>query len=103
MNRSAERHWIQLKLTGKRSNRSAIGARIVCRAGGRRQTAEVANSVGLGSARDLRVHFGLGDSATAELEIYWPSGTVQRTGVVKADRLLRIEEPPAAPSRPGQG
>src|SRR6202043_556099 len=31
MNRSPLRHWLQLKLTGVRSNRSAIGARVVCR------------------------------------------------------------------------
>lgn len=93
MNRSPQRHWLQLKLSGTRSNRSALGARIICRAGGRAQTAEVANSVGLGSASDLRVHFGLGDDTKADLEIRWPSGTKQRIAEVKADQCLRLEEP----------
>ncbi|HEY7212723.1 MAG TPA: CRTAC1 family protein [Bryobacteraceae bacterium] len=100
MNRSPRRRWLQLKLTGTSSNRSALGARVVCRAGGRTQNAEVSNSVGLGSASDLRVHFGLGDSATADLEIHWPSGIVQQMAAVKADQCLPLEEPRAKSSKP---
>lgn len=93
MNRTPPRHWLQLKLAGTRSNRSGLGARVICRAGGRTQTAEVANSVGLGSASDLRVHFGLGGSISAEVQVHWPSGTVQKLGTVEANRQLRVEEP----------
>ena len=31
MNRSPARHWLQLKLRGQQSNRSALGARVTCR------------------------------------------------------------------------
>jgi hypothetical protein len=30
-------HWLQLRLTGRKSNRSAIGAEVRCIAGSRRQ------------------------------------------------------------------
>jgi hypothetical protein len=100
MNRSPQRHWIQLKLTGTRSNRSALGARVVCRAGGHTQVAEVANSVGFASASDLRVHFGLGESTKAALEIHWPSGGVQSLPDVAADQRLNVEEPASVASKP---
>ncbi len=93
MNRSPLQHWLQLKLKGTRSNSSALGAKVICRAGQHTQTAYVANSVGYASASDLRVHFGLGDEGKASLEIHWPSGTVQELKDVSSDQRLRIEEP----------
>jgi len=98
MNRSPQLHWLQLKLNGTRSNRSALGTRVICRAGRRAQVAEVANSVGFASASDLRVHFGLGNDIKAALEIHWPSGEVQILPDVKADQRLTINEPAPASS-----
>ena len=63
---SPARHWLQLRLTGRKSNRSAIGAEVRCRAGGRLQVRTVSGSVGYASTSDLTVHFGLGD-ATARV------------------------------------
>jgi hypothetical protein len=94
MNRSPVRHWLQLKLTGVRSNRSAIGARVVCR-GQRTQVSTVSNSVGYASASDLRIHFGLADDRKVSLEIYWPSGAVQKMADVASDQLLQVSEPAA--------
>lgn len=54
---------------------------------GARKLRGVANSVGLSSASELRVHFGLGDDAKADLEIRWPSGTVQTLGVTPVSSL----------------
>jgi hypothetical protein len=92
MNRSPVRHWLQLKLTGTRSNRSAIGARVVCR-GQRTQVSTVSNSVGYASASDLRIHFGLADDRRVSLEIYWPSGAVQKMAGIASDQLLQVIEP----------
>lgn len=104
MNRSPARHWLQLKLKGRRSNRSALGARVVCRSSKRTQVRSIANSIGYASSSDLRVHFGLGEELKATLEIHWPSGMVQRLADVKADQQLEVEEPnpPSSPlpSRP---
>ncbi|HEY7352271.1 MAG TPA: CRTAC1 family protein, partial [Terriglobales bacterium] len=92
MNRTPAQHWLTLKLHGTRSNRSAIGARVVCR-GKRTQVATVSNSVGYASASDLRVHFGLGEDRSVALEIHWPSGTRQELKDVEADQILQITEP----------
>jgi hypothetical protein len=87
------RHWLQLKLTGQRSNRSAIGAEIRCQAAGRKQIRTVSSSVGYASSSDLTVHFGLGESTRAVVEIRWPSGMVQKLGGLAADQRLNILEP----------
>jgi hypothetical protein len=94
MNRGARRHWLEVKLRGTRSNRSAIGAKVICQAGGRRQVRWVSNSVGYASASDLRLHFGLDDTPhPLSLEIRWPSGMTQKITDVAADRILEIVEP----------
>ncbi len=93
MNESSAGHWLKLKLEGRQSNRSALGARIVCRSGGYSQVAWVANSVGYASASDLRVHFGLGgEKRVKEIEILWPSGVIQRMRDVAADQIVRVVE-----------
>jgi hypothetical protein len=100
MNRTPMRHWLQLKLRGRRTNRCALGARVICRSGGRTEVRSVRNSVGYASSSDLRVHFGLGDLRRASLEIHWPSGIVQHLADVAADQQLEIEEPHPASSQP---
>ena len=93
----ANRHWLQLRLTGSRSNRSAIGAVVHCQSGTLSQSHTVTTSVGYASSSDLTVHFGLAEAATAVIEIHWPSGLVQKLGDVAADRRIAIQEPnPAA-------
>jgi hypothetical protein len=93
MNRSPERHWLQLKLHGTQSNRSAIGARVVCRSGGRTQVKTVTNSVGYASSSDLRVHFGLDADRTASVEIHWPSGVMQQLSDLHVDQRMDVVEP----------
>ena len=92
MNRSPQQHWLQLKLKGTRSNRSALGAKVICHSGPRSQTLFVANSVGYGSTSDLRLHFGLGSERKGTVEIHWPSGTVQQLKEVTCDQCLSVEE-----------
>jgi hypothetical protein len=87
------RRWLQLRLSGRRSNRSAIGAEVRCHAGGRSQIRTVTSSVGYASSSDLTVHFGLGEATRAVVEIRWPSGTVQTLGDVAVDQRLNLTEP----------
>ena len=87
------RHWLQVRLSGRKSNRSAIGAEIRCRAAGRLQLRTVSGSMGYGSTSDLTVHFGLGDAPRAAVEIRWPSGRVQNLGDAAADQRLNLTEP----------
>ncbi len=45
------------------------------------------------SSSDKRVHFGLGpETRIRELEIKWPSRTVQTLKDIKAEQFLTIEE-----------
>jgi hypothetical protein len=88
-------HWLLVALTGTKSNRDAIGARIELRLpAGRKLHGHVSPSAGFLSSSDRRVHFGLGaEAAVASIRIDWPSGAVQELSEVKADQVLRVEEP----------
>ena len=87
------RHWLMVKLVGTQSNRSAIGARVRCTAGGAMQTGEVRGGGSYVSQNDLRVHFGLGAATTVErLEVRWPNGRLEEWRGVAADRILTVRE-----------
>jgi len=86
-------HWLSVKLVGTTSNRSAIGARVRCTAGGATQTGEVRGGGSYISQNDLRVHFGLGTApAVGRLEVRWPSGLVEEWSDVAVDRILTLRE-----------
>jgi hypothetical protein len=87
-----QNNWITIKTVGVKSNRSGIGARIVCTTGDHHQMDEVRSGGSYISQSDLRVHFGLGAAKTADLEIRWPSGTVDRIAGVKANQVLVVRE-----------
>jgi enediyne biosynthesis protein E4 len=86
-------HWLKIKLIGSQSNRSAIGARVTCRYGGKRQVQEVLAQSSFYSCNDQRLHFGLGSATTADLEIRWPSGLLQQLRSVKPDQIFSVKEP----------
>ncbi|PYV98638.1 MAG: RNA-binding protein, partial [Acidobacteria bacterium] len=45
------------------------------------------------SSNDPRVHFGLGaDTVIKEIELKWPSGTIQLLHNVRADQFLTVSE-----------
>jgi hypothetical protein len=85
-------HWIKLKCVGTRSNRSGIGARVICAAGDRRQMDEVRSGGSYISQNDLRVHFGLGEARQADVEVRWPSGLVEKFPGLAADRIYVVTE-----------
>ena len=88
-------HWLLLSLKGSRSNRDGMGAKITLTLpSGKKQSNHVSTAHGIYSASDKRVHFGLGaETAVRELEIRWPSGTIQKLENVQAGQLLPITEP----------
>jgi hypothetical protein len=88
-------HWLELDLVGTVSNRDAIGAALkVITPSGRILYNHVSVSVGFMSSSQKRVHFGLGrDSSARSIEVRWPSGAIQNLIDVRADRVIRIEEP----------
>jgi hypothetical protein len=92
-NTGGPQHWLAVKLRGTKSNRDAVGARVVLTSGGRRQTREVTCGSGYLSNQSLVQHFGLGDATDAEeVEVRWPSGASTLLFHVPGDRLLHIAE-----------
>jgi hypothetical protein len=85
-------HWLKLKLVGTKSNRSAIGARVLVRYSGRTQIQEVLSQSSYYSCNDSRLHFGIGGASTADLVIHWPSGLTEKYSGVQCDRLLTFQE-----------
>ena len=81
---SGNRHWIKVKLTGTQSNRSAIGARVTVRYGGKIQTQEVMAQSSYLSVNDSRLHFGLG-----AVECAWISKFAGRMVERRSSRLFR--------------
>jgi hypothetical protein len=90
----SQRRWLEVDLTGTKSNRDAVGARIIVKAGGRMLTRELTAGDGYGSQNTLRQHFGLGDAAQVdELVVKWPrSGITQKFSNVAVNRFIGITE-----------
>ena len=94
-----ENNWIKIRTIGTKSNRSGIGARVICtthsagEAKPHQQIDEVRSGGSYISQSDLRVHFGLGKAAKVDvLEIRWPSGHVDTLKDVKANQLICVKE-----------
>jgi len=85
-------HWIKVKLIGVKSNRSAIGAKVICHYGKRKQAQAVLAQSSFYSVSDKRLHFGLGKVTTVDLEIIWPLGLKEKITNVPADQLVVIRE-----------
>ena len=92
-------NWIKVRTIGTKSNRSGIGARIVCEtrppaeSKPHRQIDEVRSGGGYFSQNDLRVHFGLGKAEKVDvLEIRWPSGQVDTLKDVKVNQVVYVKE-----------
>jgi hypothetical protein len=85
-------HWLKVKLIGTKSNRSAIGARVIVHYSGKKQAQAVTSQSSFYSANDPRLHFGLGNEKAADVEVFWPSGSVDRLKNVSADQLIVIKE-----------
>jgi hypothetical protein len=85
-------HWLKVLLVGTKSNRSAIGAQVVATYGDRKQAQAVLAQSSYLSVSDRRLHFGLGQASSADLEIRWPNGQTEKVASVAADRLVVIEE-----------
>src|SRR6185312_3715938 len=84
--------WIKVLLEGTKSNRSAIGARVIVSYGGRKQAQAVMAQSSYLSVNDRRLHFGLGKETKARVEVYWPSGNVEAVEPIPSNQLVIIRE-----------
>jgi hypothetical protein len=90
-------HWIELVLTGTKSNRNAIGARVTVRgtAAGKERVwvNEVRSGSSYSSSSDLRLHFGIGPTPVLkEVEVSWPSGLKEVFPAPPIDRISQLTE-----------
>lgn len=86
-------HRVLFRMVGSKSNRMAIGARVLVSAGGMTQIDEVRAGGSYNSSNDTRLHFGLGKEAImSRVEVRWPSGLHQEFRNVAADAMYEIGE-----------
>lgn len=85
-------HWLTFKLIGTKSNRDGIGAVITVVAGGSTQRGFCRSGSSYLSANDLRVHFGLGAAARADVTIRWPSDTIDHLRDLPVDHIWTVRE-----------
>jgi hypothetical protein len=89
--------WLQIRLEGRASNRSGVGAKIRLRAllSGEPvwQMREISSKTGFMSQGELVAHFGLADAAMADsLLVEWPSGYTDTLVNVGVNQFLFIIE-----------
>lgn len=90
-------NFLNVRLTGTKSNRSAIGARVTVVSEGRAMIDEVMSGTSFYSQNSFTLHFGLGKAAQAErVEVRWPNGDVQTWEKVAGGRTVHLTEGSAA-------
>ncbi|MFO0981075.1 MAG: VCBS repeat-containing protein [Planctomycetota bacterium] len=90
-------HWLTIRLTGVKTNKSAIGARIRAHIVEPTGERDVYAYVGCGSSfgnQSLQQEMGMGRaSKVAYLEVFWPvTGLTQRFENVPLDKFIHIDE-----------
>ncbi|MBI2804355.1 MAG: CRTAC1 family protein [Planctomycetes bacterium] len=98
LGKTLKHNYVKIRLEGAGTcNKSAVGSRVIVKAGGKTFTRQVEAGTGSGCQNDLTLHFGLG-SATgpADVTIHWAGGGVStqridlnRTVVVRKALLPR--------------
>jgi tetratricopeptide (TPR) repeat protein len=102
-NETAAGNFVALKLVGRKSNRDAVGARVVVKHGDHTQTFVHHGGGSYQSSSDPRFLIGLGSSSMVDsLEITWPSGLKQQlTGLPVNTGLMLVEGDEQAATLPG--
>ncbi len=86
-------NWVSLRLQGKKSNRSALGAVVRLESESGKQWQMVRSGSSYCSQSDLALTFGLGkDKNIRSIEIEWPSGKKQRLTGLSLNKHHLIEE-----------
>lgn len=85
-------NWIKIRLEGTKSNRSAIGSRVIAHYGGKTQAQAVLSQSSFYSCNDPRLHFGLGAETSVDLDVYWPSGLHESFKKIASNQLVTIKE-----------
>jgi enediyne biosynthesis protein E4 len=93
-NRFPRRNYIELRLTGTRSNRDAIGALIRVWIGNIQLVRQLNPAGGYLAESSKVVHFGLGDHDRIDsVVVRWPRGTAQTLSNPPVNSLVKLVEP----------
>ena len=85
--------WIELKLEGVQSNRSALGAIVRIESATSKQWLTVRSGSSYLSQSDLALHFGLNaDTSLKTIDVEWPSGRKQHFQNVSARKRYLLRE-----------
>ena len=86
-------HRVLFRLVGTKSNKAAIGARVVVSTSSMEQMDEVHGGGSYLSCNDQRLHFGLGpDAVMKRVQIRWPSGLIEELKNVPANAIYTLIE-----------
>lgn len=87
-------HFVQLRLTGTKSNRDAIGARVeLTLPGGKRLIRALRAGEGYLAQSSKWLHFGLGkDTGIERLTVRWPGGDTEEFSGVAADGRFTLTQ-----------
>ena len=86
-------HSVRFKLIGTKSNRDGIGAMVRVTSADGTQTQMLKSGSSYLAANELVLTFGLGQLSKADaVEIYWPSGQVDKLTAVNAGQTVTITE-----------
>jgi hypothetical protein len=94
VNESERGSWLQLRFTGRLSNREGIGCIVTVKASERIYRSELPGGTSFASSHQPLLNFGLGDCAEpVDVDVQWPSGVVQTVKSVAPRQILRLQEP----------
>jgi hypothetical protein len=86
-------HRVRVKLSGKGSNRSGIGCRVIARLGNRQIVRDVFPANGFMGQSPADVLLGTGSATQIDkLTIRWPTGETQTFADVASDALVTVTE-----------
>ena len=93
-NEGTASNYLKLKLMGTKSNRDAIGTRVIVHLSDKnKQWQQVKSGMSYCSQSELPLTFGLGKITTVpKVEIFWPSGRTQVLQNVSSNKILTVRE-----------
>jgi len=95
-NMGNDNNWIEIDLIGTISNRDAIGSRVFVTADGITQIREQNGGIHYHAQNHQRLHFGVGNNTIIDnIEVYWPSGEINRYENIETNQILKIIEKPS--------
>ena len=89
----SKNNWISVRLIGRQSNRSGLGAVVRVESSSGKQWQAVHSGSSYCSQSDLSLTFGLKqDRVVSKLTVSWPSGRTQHFENISVNRILTVDE-----------